>query len=55
MILQTNSCLNFGQLNIASLDFYLFTAPSTCKQASEEALESAKFGETLTYSRSQIN
>lgn len=47
------SCPNFGQLNIAPSALYLLAAPSTCKEAREEALESAKFGETVTYSKAK--
>ncbi|BAZ49789.1 hypothetical protein NIES4103_24010 [Nostoc sp. NIES-4103] len=47
------SCPNFGQLNIAPSALYLLAAPSTCKEAREEALESAKLGETVTYSKAK--
>jgi hypothetical protein len=47
------SCPNFGQLNIAASALYLLAAPSTSKEAREEALESARLGEVLTYSKAK--
>lgn len=47
------SCPNFGQLNIAPSALYLLAAPSTCKEAREEALNNAKLGETVTYSKAK--
>jgi hypothetical protein len=47
------SCPNFGQLNIAASALYLLAAPSTTKEAREEALESARLGEAVTYSKAK--
>lgn len=47
------SCPNFGQLNIAASALYLLAAPSSSKEAREEALESARRGEIVTYSKAK--
>jgi hypothetical protein len=47
------SCPNFRQLNIAASALYLLAAPSATKEAREEALESARLGEAITYSKAK--
>ncbi len=48
-----SSCPNFGQLNIAASALYLLAASSIPDEARKEALESAKGGETITYSKAK--
>ncbi len=47
------SCPNFGQLNIAASALYLLAAPCIPEEARKEALESAKRGEIITYSKAK--
>ncbi len=48
-----SSCPNFGQLNIAASALYLLAASSIPDEARKEALESARVGETITYSKAK--